>query len=239
MATRQQLANQANQARACVSVKTCLRSDRTDTLDPDGRRHSTFRAMDDNDEKWATKADQQNVQERNVRCMELIVRNRMSLLQLHAAIFSILIATLDSTECVLGFSRHQQLNGQKSQGLQTRLSRCFFLTRDQDRWNHCVLWRAAKFLGEDFHRQRCEVKARSDAKVCCKILTALGRSDGKTWNNVPLELRKDIERIHRNLGHASGDQLEKLFRDANVSYDAISALKHFRRDACDRLKQPP
>ena len=29
---------------------------------------------------------------------------------------------------------HQQLNGQKSQGLQTRLSRCFFLTRDQDRW---------------------------------------------------------------------------------------------------------
>ena len=30
--------------------------------------------------------------------------------------------------------RHQQLNGQKSQGLQTRLSRCFFLTRDQDRW---------------------------------------------------------------------------------------------------------
>ena len=30
--------------------------------------------------------------------------------------------------------RHQQLNGQKSQWLQTRLSRCFFLTRDQDRW---------------------------------------------------------------------------------------------------------
>ena len=34
---------------------------------------------------------------------------------------------------------------------------------------------------------------------------------------MPLELRKDIERIHRNLGHASVDQLEKFFRDANVS----------------------
>ena len=50
---------------------------------------------------------------------------------------------------------------------------------------------------------------------------------------------KDIERIHRNLGHASADQLEKLFRDANVSDDAVSALKHFRCDACDRLKYPP
>ena len=56
---------------------------------------------------------------------------------------------------------------------------------------------------------------------------------------MPLELRKDTERIHRNLGHASADQLEKLFRDANVSDDAISALKHFRCDACDRLKRPP
>ena len=37
---------------------------------------------------------------------------------------------------------------------------------------------------------------------------------------MPLELRKDIERIHRNLGHASADQLEKLSRDANVSDDA-------------------
>ena len=56
---------------------------------------------------------------------------------------------------------------------------------------------------------------------------------------MPLKLRKDIERIHRNLGHASDDQLEKLFRDANVSNDAVSALKHFRCDACDRLKYPP
>ena len=72
-----------------------------------------------------------------------------------------------------------------------------------------------------------------------EILTALGRREWKTWSDVPLELRKDIERIHRNLGHASDDQLEKLFRDANVSNDAVSALKHFRCDACDRLKYPP
>ena len=96
-----------------------------------------------------------------------------------------------------------------------------------------------QWLIEDFHRQRCEVNARREATVCCKILTALGRREWKTWNDVPLELRKDIERIHRNLGHASAHQLEKLFRDANVSDDAISALEHFRCDACDRLKQPP
>ena len=53
-----------------------------------------------------------------------------------------------------------------------------------------------QWLSEDFHRQRCEVKARRDAKVCCKILTALGRREWKTWNDVPVELRKDIERIH-------------------------------------------
>ena len=67
-----------------------------------------------------------------------------------------------------------------------------------------------QWLIEDFHRQRCEVKARRDAKVFCKILTALGRREWKTWNDVPLEFRKDIERIHRNLGHADADQLEKL-----------------------------
>ena len=106
-----------------------------------------------------------------------------------------------------------------------------------DKCNHVV--ETKKWLSEDLHRQRCEVKARRDAKMCCKILTALGRRDWKTWNDVPLELRKDIERIHRNLGHASVDQLEKLFRDANVSDDAVSALKHFRCDACDRLKYPP
>ena len=86
---------------------------------------------------------------------------------------------------------------------------------------------------------KSEVRARRDAKLCCRILNALERREWTTCNGVPLELRKDIERIHRNLGHASADQLEKLFRDANVSDDAISALKHFRCDACDRLKQPP
>ena len=60
------------------------------------------------------------------------------------------------------------------------------------------------------------MKARPDTQKCCRILTASGRKDWKTWNDVSLELRKDIERIHRNLGHASADQLEKLFRDANV-----------------------
>ena len=93
-----------------------------------------------------------------------------------------------------------------------------------------------QWLSEDYYRQRCEVKARRDAKMCCRILTALGRKEWRTWNDVPLELREDIERIHRNLGHASADQ---LFRDANVSDDATSALKHFRCDACDRLKRPP
>ena len=71
------------------------------------------------------------------------------------------------------------------------------------------------------------MKARRDAKMCCKILTALGRRDWKTWNDVPLELRKDIERIHRNLGHLL------------ISWRSFSALKHSRCDACDRLKQPP
>ena len=51
-----------------------------------------------------------------------------------------------------------------------------------------------QWLGEDFHRQRCEVKARRDARLCCKILTALGRREWKTWNDLPLELRKDIQR---------------------------------------------
>ena len=102
-------------------------------------------------------------------------------------------------------------------GTETRLTSVIVLSRQ-------------KWLSEDLHRQRCEAKVRRDAKMCCRILTALGRREWKTWNDVPLELRKDIERIHRNLGHAPVDQLEKLFRDANVSDDAVSALKHFRCD---------
>ena len=34
-----------------------------------------------------------------------------------------------------------------------------------------------QWLIEDYFRQRCEVKARRDTKKCCKILTALGRTD--------------------------------------------------------------
>ena len=156
--------------------------------------------------------------------------------------------------------RQQQLNGQKSQGLQTRLLALLlpdkgprsieistvYTCQDTEfecetETEQCGVDKTHKcdraeeteqWLSEDFHRQRCEVKARRDAKLCCKILTALGRREWKTWNDVPLELRKDIERIHRNLGHASADQLEKLLRDANVSDDAISALKHFGCDAC-------
>ena len=96
-----------------------------------------------------------------------------------------------------------------------------------------------QWLIEEYFRQRCEVKARHETQQCCRILTALARKEWKTSNDVSLELRKDIDRIHRNLGHASADQLEKLFRDANVSDEAVSAPKHFRCDACDRLKRPP
>ena len=81
-----------------------------------------------------------------------------------------------------------------------------------------------QWFSEDDYRQRCEVKAGRDANMRCRILTVLGRKEWRTWNDVPLELRKDIERIHRNLGHTSADQLEKLFRDANVSDDAVPVI---------------
>ena len=34
------------------------------------------------------------------------------------------------------------------------------------------------------------------------------------------------ERVHRNLGHPSVQQMEKLFREAKVSDEATEALKH-------------
>ena len=40
-----------------------------------------------------------------------------------------------------------------------------------------------QWLSEDYYRQRCEVKARRDAKMCCRILTALGRKEWRTWND--------------------------------------------------------
>ena len=45
-----------------------------------------------------------------------------------------------------------------------------------------------QWLREDYFRQRCEVKTRLDAKMCCTILTALGQKEWKTWDDVPLEL---------------------------------------------------
>ena len=67
----------------------------------------------------------------------------------------------------------------------------------------------------------------------------LGTSEWKVWNDVPFELRKQIERVHRNLGHASLQQLERLFKDGRVGQDALRALKLFKCDACESLKQPP
>ena len=57
---------------------------------------------------------------------------------------------------------------------------------DTQQCNHAE--ETEQWLSEDFHRQKCEVRARRDAKLCCKILTALGRRELKTWNDVPLEL---------------------------------------------------
>ena len=36
-----------------------------------------------------------------------------------------------------------------------------------------------QWLSEDFHRQRCEVKARRDVKLCCKILLLWDEENGK------------------------------------------------------------
>ena len=47
-----------------------------------------------------------------------------------------------------------------------------------------------QWLSEDYFRQRCEVKARRDAKMWCRILTALGRKEWRTWKDVPLEFAK-------------------------------------------------
>ena len=92
--------------------------------------------------------------------------------------------------------QHEQLNGQKSQVLETRLSRCFFLTEGQGRWKSQLSTRVREpstsvkqteqcgvdetyqcdhadeteqWLSEDFHRQRCEVTARRNAKLCSKF----------------------------------------------------------------------
>ena len=68
------------------------------------------------------------------------------------------------------------------------------------------------------------------------VFTNLGRKD---WNDVPAHIKKDIERVHRNLGYPSVQQMEKLIQEAKVSDEATEALKHFSCDARGRLKQPP
>ena len=77
-----------------------------------------------------------------------------------------------------------------------------------------------QWLSEDNCRQRCEVKARRDAKDVLQNSDCFWAKEWRTWND---GLRKDIGRIHRNLGRS-------FFPDANVSDDAVSALKHFRCD---------
>ena len=60
-----------------------------------------------------------------------------------------------------------------------------------------------------------------------KFLLLWDEENGKRGMMCHWRLRKYIERIHRNLGHASADQLEKLFRDATVSDDAIFGFETF------------
>ena len=71
------------------------------------------------------------------------------------------------------------------------------------------------------------------------VLTNLGRKDWNKWNDVPVHIKKDIERIHRNLGLPSVQRMEKLFREAKINDEATEALEHFLCDACRQLKQPP
>ena len=67
----------------------------------------------------------------------------------------------------------------------------------------------------------------------------LGRKDWNNWNDVFVHIKRDIERVHWNLGYPSIQHCEKLFRDATVSGEATQVLKHVSCDACSRLKQPP
>ena len=71
------------------------------------------------------------------------------------------------------------------------------------------------------------------------VLTNLGRKDWNNWNDVLAHIKKDIERVHGNLGCPSVQQMEKLIQEAKVSDEATEAPKHFSCDASGRLKQPP
>ena len=77
-----------------------------------------------------------------------------------------------------------------------------------------------QWLIEDYFRQRCEAKARRDTQKCCRNLTALGRKDWKTWIDVPLDLRKDIERIQQ----ASNNEADWITR--KIREKTHQARKH-------------
>ena len=55
------------------------------------------------------------------------------------------------------------------------------------------------------------------------VLTILGKKDWNNWNDVPVHIKKDIERNHWNLGHPPVSKMEKLFREAVVSDEATEA----------------
>ena len=42
------------------------------------------------------------------------------------------------------------------------------------------------------------------------VLTNLGSEEWNNWNDVLVRIKKDIERIHRNLGDPSAQQMETL-----------------------------
>ena len=69
---------------------------------------------------------------------------------------------------------------------------------------------------QQLHEMMVNVRRRSDMRPFW-VLTNLGGKEWHNWNDVPVQIRKDIGRIHRNLGHPSVRQVEKLCRDAKVS----------------------
>ena len=72
-----------------------------------------------------------------------------------------------------------------------------------------------------------------------EVLTSLSRKEWNHWNGVPVQIRKEIDGTHWNLGHPSVQQMEKLIRQVEVSGETTEALAHFFCDSCNRLKQPP
>ena len=96
-------------------------------------------------------------------------------------------------------------------------------------------------IAETYPKEMARCVARHVMQNCRHVFptSPLGTSEWKVWNDVPFELRKQIERVHRNFGHASVQQFERLFKDGKVGQEALRALKLFKCDACESLKQPP